>query len=197
MTEQAIEQPGERLGKSARTRQALRDAALRHFVAHGVDGTSVPAVAAEVGVTERTFYRHFATKDEVLFGDLVTRLAWFQRALRGRPAGEDLIRSVIASLGSAPIDPRLMIEIARLRSQLLSPDRIEAIYRDRQGAMARELREVLRERGDDDLTATVRAEAVAGAVFGALTVWTDGEEHLLPDLFRLTEQALELVRPLL
>lgn len=194
MTEQAIHP---RPGKSERTRQALRDAALRHFVAHGVDGTSVPAVAAEVGVTERTFYRHFATKDEVLFGDLVTRLAWFQRALRSRPAEEDLIRSVVASLGSAPIDPRLMIEIARLRTQLLTPDRIEAIYRDRQGAMARELRDLLRERGADDLTATVRAEAVAGAVFGALTVWTDGEEHLLPDLFRLTEEALEMVRPLL
>ena len=196
-TERVTERATERPGKSERTRQALRDAALRHFVAHGVDGTSVPAVAAEVGVTERTFYRHFATKDEVLFGDLVTRLAWFQRALRARPADEDLIRSVIASLGSAPIDPRLMIEIARLRTQLLSPDRIETIYRDRQGAMARELREVLRERGADDLAATVRAEAVAGAVFGALTVWTDGDEHLLPDLFRITEEALEMVRPLL
>ena len=186
-----------RPGKSARTRRALRDAALRHFVAHGVDGASVPAIAAEVGVTERTFYRHFATKDEVLFGDLVTRLAWFSQALHERPADEDVIRSVLAALGSAPIDPRLMVEIARLRAQLLSPDRIEETYRDRQGAMARELRVLLRERGADDLIATVRAEAVAGAVFGALTVWTEGDDHELNDLYRLTQQALEMLRPVL
>ncbi len=186
-----------RPGKSARTRRALRDAALRHFVAHGVDGASVPAIAAEVGVTERTFYRHFATKDEVLFGDLVTRLAWFSQALHERPADEDVIRSVLAALGSAPIDPRLMVEIARLRAQLLSPDRIEETYRDRQGAMARELRVLLRERGADDLIATVRAEAVAGAVFGALTVWTEGDDHELDDLYRLTQQALEMLRPVL
>jgi len=186
-----------RPGKSARTRQALREAALRHFVAHGVDGASVPAIAAEVGVTERTFYRHFATKDEVLFGDLVTRLAWFNQALHERPADEDVVRSVLAALGSAPIDPRLMVQIARLRSQLLSPDRIESTYRDRQGAVARELRVLLRERGADELTATVRAEAIAGAVFGALTVWTEGTDHELADLYRLTEQALALLRPAL
>lgn len=186
-----------RPGKSARTRQALREAALRHFAAHGVDGANVPLIAAEVGVTERTFYRHFATKDEVLFGDLVTRLAWFNKALHERPADEDVIRSVLAALSAAPIDPRLMIQIARLRAELLSPDRIETTFRDRQGAMARELRLFLRERGTDDLTATVRAEALAGAVFGALTVWNDGTDHQLADLSLLTEQALELLRPML
>ena len=55
-----------RPGKSARTRAALRDMALQHFVEHGFERASVPAIAAECGVTERTFYRHFATKDEVL-----------------------------------------------------------------------------------------------------------------------------------
>ena len=81
--------------KADRTRAALRDVALRHFVADGFEAASVPAIAAEVGVTERTFYRHFATKDEVLFGDVVTRLAWFGAAMRDRPADEDLVRSAL------------------------------------------------------------------------------------------------------
>ena len=58
--------PDVRPGKSARTRAALRDMALKHFVEHGFDRANVPAIAAECGVTERTFYRHFATKDELL-----------------------------------------------------------------------------------------------------------------------------------
>lgn len=185
-------------GKSARTRAALRATALRHFVEHGFERASVPAIAAECGVTERTFYRHFATKDEVLFGDLATRLEWFRRALRQRPVDEDPMASVRASLGAAPIDPRLMVEIARLRSELLSPERIERVFRDRQGAMAREVREVLVERGVDELTAAVRAEVLAGAVFAALAVWTESPPpHDVDGLGELTVAALEQVRPVL
>ncbi|MFC6344173.1 TetR/AcrR family transcriptional regulator, partial [Nocardioides hankookensis] len=116
------------MSKSERTRNALREVALRHFVADGFESASVPAIAAEVGVTERTFYRHFATKDEVLFGDVADRVAWFAAAMRERPADEDLVRSVLVALGSAPTDPQLLAEIARLRTELLSPARIERVF---------------------------------------------------------------------
>ena len=184
--------------KSTRTREALRAAALRHFVEHGFEAASVTAIAAEVGVTERTFYRHFSTKDEVLFDDVGEAFAWFRTALHERPADEDLIRSVLVSLGSAPTDPQLLTEIARLRAELLSPERIERIFRDRQGAMAREVRALLVGRDVDALGAAVRAEAVAGAVFAALSVWTEAPPpHDLARLGELTRDALERVRPAL
>jgi len=184
-------------GKSERTRAALRAAALRHFVADGFEGASVPAIAAEVGVTERTFYRHFATKDEVLFADLVEGLAWFRQAIRSRPADEEIGRAVLESLSSAPTDPRLLVEIARLRRELLSPERIERVFRDRQAAMATELRALLLERGVEELAAAVRAEALAGAVFAAVAVWSDGPSPDLRHLGELTAAAIDLVRPLL
>ena len=184
--------------KSARTREALRSAALRHFVQHGFEAASVTAIAAEVGVTERTFYRHFTTKDEVLFDDVGEAFAWFRTALHDRPADEDLVRSVLASLGSAPTDPQLLTEIARLRSELLSPARIERVFRDRQGAMAHEVRALLVGRGVAALDAAVRAELVAGAVFAALAVWTEAPPpHDLVRLGELTRDALEKVRPAL
>jgi AcrR family transcriptional regulator len=184
--------------KSARTRAALREVALRHFVEHGFEASSVTAIAVEAGVTERTFYRHFSTKDEVLFDDVGEAFAWFRTALHERPADEDLIRSVLVSLGSAPTDPQLLSEIARLRAELLSPERIERIFRDRQGAMAREVRALLVGRSVDDLDAAVRAEAVAGAVFAALSVWTEAPApHDLTRLGELTRDALERVRPAL
>lgn len=185
------------MAKAERTRAALRETALRHFVADGFEAASVPVIAAEVGVTERTFYRHFATKDEVLFADLVEGLAWFRTAIRARPDGEDLIRSVRESLTSAPTDPQLLVEIARLRRELLSPERIERVFRDRQAAMATELRLLLVERGVADLTAAVRAEALAGAVFAAVAVWSDDDQPDLRTLGELTAKALEQVRPLL
>lgn len=186
------------MSKSQRTRNALREVALRHFVAEGFEAASVTAIAAEVGVTERTFYRHFATKDEVLFGDVADRLHWFRTALRERPVEEDLLRSVLVSLGSPPTDPQVMVEIARLRTELLSPDRIERVYRDLQGTVAAELRLALAARGHDRLSAAVAGEAVAGAVLAAILVWTEAPPpHDLGRLGALTEAALEQVRPVL
>jgi len=56
-----------RASQLQRTRDALRRAALELFTTKGYDATSVAEIAAAVGVTERTFFRHFATKDAVLF----------------------------------------------------------------------------------------------------------------------------------
>lgn len=183
-------------GKAQRTRSALRSTALKHFVSDGFESASVTAIAAEVGVTERTFYRHFATKDEVLFADLAEGLDWFRTAIRSRPVEEDLAQSVFESLRSAPTDPRLMIEIARLRRELLSPERIERVFRDRQAAMAGELRALLVERGTPELAAAVRAETLASAVFAAVAVWSDGSAQDLRTLGELTEAALAQVRAL-
>jgi len=185
--------------KSQRTREGLREAAIRHFVAHGFEDASVPAIAAEVGVTERTFYRHFATKDEVLFADLTQGLPWFGAAVAERlDAGEDTVAAVLHGIQQPAADPRVMLEIARLRTRLLSPARIERAYRETQGAMAAHLRTLLADRGEDRLAAAVAAEALSGAVFAALTVWTDSSgRRTLAGLVELTKDALEQVRPAL
>ena len=51
------------------TKERLREAALARFVARGFDETSVEEIAGEAGVTERTFFRHFPDKEEVLFDE--------------------------------------------------------------------------------------------------------------------------------
>jgi AcrR family transcriptional regulator len=191
--------PAAPTAKAARTREALRQTAIRHFVEHGFEDASVPAIAAEVGVTERTFYRHFATKDEVLFADLTQGLPWFAIAVAERlDAGEDTIAAVLHGIQQPTADPRVMLEIARLRTRLLTPTRIERAYRETQGAMAAHLRALLAERGADRLAAAVAAEALSGAVFAALTVWTDSSgRRTLAGLVELTREALEKVRPVL
>jgi AcrR family transcriptional regulator len=187
------------MSKADRTRAGLREVALRHFVADGFEAASVPAIAAEVGVTERTFYRHFATKDEVLFADLTQGLPWFGAAVAERlDAGEDTIAAVLHGIQQPAADPRVMLEIARLRIRLLSPTRVERAYRETQSAMAAHLRALLAERGADRLAAAVAAEALAGAVLAALTVWTDSSgRRTLAGLVDLTREALEQVRPAL
>lgn len=48
-------------------RQRLRHAALELFAENGFDQTTAAQIAARAGVTERTFFRHFPDKREVLF----------------------------------------------------------------------------------------------------------------------------------
>ena len=48
-------------------RGRLRKAALELYGEHGYDQTTVAQIAERAGLTERTFYRHFADKREVVF----------------------------------------------------------------------------------------------------------------------------------
>jgi len=75
--------------RSERTREALRQAALVRFLAQGVEDTSAEQIAADAGVSLRTFYRHFRSKHDLLFADY-TGLHWFRAALDDRPGGEPI-----------------------------------------------------------------------------------------------------------
>lgn len=55
-----------RSGAEARIR--LREAALELYAEQGYDATTTAQIAERAGVTERTYFRHFADKREVLFG---------------------------------------------------------------------------------------------------------------------------------
>jgi AcrR family transcriptional regulator len=185
------------------TRTALREAALARFVRDGFDATSITDIAADVGVTTRTFYRYFASKDEVLFADYEDRLDWFRRALSVRPRNEPLVASVRAAVESFPDDPALVAEIARLRTEGLDPERIEPHIRRVESQLGREIEAHLRQRhpeiaADPDarLRTTVTARAVATAVFTALDTWMAGSADDLDELSRLTAVALDAVAPI-
>ena len=89
--------------RSERTREALRQAAMVRFLAQGVEDTSAEQIAADAGVSLRTFYRHFSSKHDLLFADY-TGLNWFRAALDDRPATESIIDSVQAAIFAFPYD---------------------------------------------------------------------------------------------
>jgi AcrR family transcriptional regulator len=172
-------------------------------VRDGFDATSITDIAADVGVTTRTFYRYFANKDEVLFADYEDRLDWFHRALSVRPRKEPLVDSVRAAIDSFPDDPALVAEIARLRTEGLDPDRIEPHIRRVESQLAREIEAHLLQRHPDivdspdaRLRTTVTARTVAAAVFTALDTWMAGPADDLDELSRLTGVALDIVAPI-
>jgi AcrR family transcriptional regulator len=59
--------PSLRDARKTKTRLALRDAALTLFAAQGYDATSTEQIAEKAGVSWRTFFRYFPTKESALF----------------------------------------------------------------------------------------------------------------------------------
>jgi AcrR family transcriptional regulator len=68
------------------THEALRQAALKSFACKGFANVTVTELAREAGVTERTFFRHFPTKEAALSQDYETQLERLAEALARRPA---------------------------------------------------------------------------------------------------------------
>ena len=67
-------QMGLRERKRQQTRQELISAAMRLFEARGYEQTTVAEIATAAGVSTKTFFNYFASKDEVLFPHLSRRI---------------------------------------------------------------------------------------------------------------------------
>ncbi|RMI31942.1 TetR family transcriptional regulator [Nocardia stercoris] len=62
--------------EAARFRLGVIDHALRLFAEQGYEATSVDAIAAAAGISRRTFFRQFGSKEDVVFADHEAQLAW-------------------------------------------------------------------------------------------------------------------------
>jgi AcrR family transcriptional regulator len=186
--------------RSERTRAALIQAAMVRFLAQGVEGTSAEQIAADAGVSLRTFYRHFNSKHDLLFADY-TGLNWFRAALDARPADEPIIDSVRSAVFSFPYDVEAVTKIAALRGGELDPGRIVRHMREVQADFADAIQAQLHRRSrtaeetpDGRLRAVVIARCIAAGVFGAMEFWMLGEDRSLGELARMCHAALESLR---
>ena len=184
--------------RSERTRDALRRAAQVRFLAQGFEETSAEEIAVDAGVTLRTFYRHFASKQDLLFEDYDVSLQWFRSALESRPPGEPITQAVLAAIDSFPFDRGNVFEIAELRNRELDRTRVESHINQVQAEFAAEVERYLLRQGapaggDADFLSSVTAQCVAAATFAALDTWMRSDHDDLGELTRLTELALSLV----
>jgi AcrR family transcriptional regulator len=178
------------------THEALRQAALDSFARKGFANVTVTELAREAGVTERTFFRHFPTKEAVLFQDYETQLEWLAEALAQRPASESLFEAVLASVAAFPHDLEVVRQAATARTELISADRIASHLRVVQSSFAAVLTEFVRKRNPDvaniDLFAEVAGSALAAALVVAVENW--GRNGCADDLGGLVAASLDLVR---
>ncbi|MFI7424007.1 TetR/AcrR family transcriptional regulator [Nonomuraea sp. NPDC049684] len=85
---------GRRERKKAATRRAIADAALRLFLEHGYDRVSVRDVAEAADVSTTTLFKHFPSKEALVFDEEADREAELVAAVRGRREGQSVVEAL-------------------------------------------------------------------------------------------------------
>jgi AcrR family transcriptional regulator len=178
------------------THESLRRVALEMFARKGFANVTVAELAGQAGVTQRTFFRHFPTKEAVLFQDYETHLEWLAEALARRPDSESLFDAVLASIGSFPHDLEVVRQAATVRASLLDGDRAAGHLRVVQSSFASVLTEFVKTRYHDvpdiALVADVAGATLAAALVVAVEKW--GRDGCTGDLGAITADSMNLVR---
>ena len=156
-------------------RGRLERAALELYAEHGFEQTTVAEIAGRAGLTERTFFRHFADKREVLFAGSAVLRDHIVNAVAIAPASASPIEAIAAGLDAAagvfPLERR---EHARRRAAVIAAN---AELREREltkmASYSAALVEALRKRGVGEPAASLAAE-IGIAVFKiAFALWLD------------------------
>jgi AcrR family transcriptional regulator len=156
-------------------RGRLERAALELYSDQGFDKTTVEEIAARAGLTERTFFRHFADKREVLFGGagalqefLVTRVL----EAPGSPAPIEAIAGALMAAGTDIFEERR--EFSRTRQAIVGGS-VELREREliKLATLAAALAEALRQRAVSDPGASLAAEAGIAAFRVAFEAWVE------------------------
>jgi AcrR family transcriptional regulator len=165
--------------------ERLQKAALDLFAARGFEQTTAAEIAQSVGLTERTFFRHFSDKREVLFYGQHLFVQAFLAGVDAAPPGASPIEVVASALQSAasffPDERRLY---SRTRQSVIDQN---PALRERElhklASLATTVADALRARGVGEPAATLAAESGA-TVFGiAFTQWIrEGEQRSLADI---------------
>lgn len=199
MTIEAGRSSGLRERKKARTRDAIQEAALRLFLEQGYAATTVEQIAAAADVSERTFFRYFATKADTVSYDLVEPMV--AESFVAQPAELSPTAALRAAIGDVygRLSPE-QVELERQRQLLvaqisgleaLTPQKITTVLGLFTDALARRSG---RSREDPAVQAWVGA--MAGIVLNSYLSWSANPtgsiiDHMDTGL-RLLEEGLPL-----
>jgi len=187
--------PGLRERKKAKTRRTIQEHALRLFAEQGYDATTVDQIAEAAEISPSTFFRYFATKEDLVIEDeydpLIIEIFLAQPASLGAVAAmRTAMREALEHIYDADHNQllqrtKLQLQVPAIRARMLS-NQFNTLTAMAEAAARRYHRDV------NDFAVQVFAGACVGALIPAITRWaaSDGKE-LLPDLVDSALEQLE------
>jgi AcrR family transcriptional regulator len=164
----------------------LQQAALELFRERGFEGTTVAEIAERAGLTERTFFRHFSDKREVLFAGGQWLEEGMTRAIRESPVALPPLEAIAAALDAIaePFEERRAF--ARIRSAVIEANpSLQERERNKLASLAAAVAAALRERGASESTAQLASEMGITVFRIAFSRWvTEAGEPTLRDCMR-------------
>jgi AcrR family transcriptional regulator len=156
------------------------------YAEQGFEQTTVAQIAARAGLTERTFFRHFADKREVLFYGMDRLRDLLARAVIDAPDSATALDAAGAAFEAAGSMLQENPERVRLRDAIVSAN---AELREREliklAALAAAVADGLRERGIAEPTASLAAETGVAVFKVAFARWvSEPGQPDLPGIFR-------------
>jgi TetR/AcrR family transcriptional regulator, regulator of mycofactocin system len=186
---------GRRELKKNRTREDLVTAATRLFASRGFDETTTEDIAEAADVSQRTFFRHFPSKEAVLYGDMDDLRVRVRQALDARPAFEPALVAVREAILTLADDHEDHKQVRLLQAHLAASYPSVSAYSRAvvQATWEKEIIEALAERLGVDAVADPRPEIIAGAAMSALRAsirrWVHNRGH--EDLVAIVADALD------
>jgi AcrR family transcriptional regulator len=173
-------------------RAALVDAAYALFAPKGYAGTTMDDVAARAGLSRRTAFRYFASKEDLVFPRREERLALLTELLvpRDGETAFETVRRACLALGRHYQDDRAHM-LAQFRIVEAEPSLLGRELKDdrhSEAAIERAFLAAERDTSRGKRRARVRAAAVVGVVRATLREWLEG--GAVSDLVRLGRESL-------
>jgi AcrR family transcriptional regulator len=175
-------------------RGRLEQAALALYGERGFEQTTVAEIAARAGLTERTFFRYFADKREVLFAGsadlqelLVTTLAGTPESTPPLVAVGIALEAITAVLQERRVHARKRHAVIVANAELRERELIKL------AALSAALADTLRRRGVVEPTASLAAEAGIAVFRIAFERWVSQDRRDFPELVRDSLEELKAV----
>ena len=159
-------------------RERLQAAALELFATRGFEQTTAADIAQSVGLTERTFFRHFSDKREVLFYGQEQFLQAFTDGIDAAPPDASPLEVVASALRTgASFFPDDRRPYSRMRQSVIDKNpALQERELHKLAGLAATVAEALRARGVGEPAATLAAESGI-TVFGiAFAQWLREDE---------------------
>lgn len=176
-----------------KVRRRLQEAALELFRTHGYEQVSGAAIACHAGVTERTFFRHFADKREVLFDREDELGATLANAVRAAEPTLSLWATMFAAFRETePVLAANRSLAETRRSVIAASPALQERELAKAEALALKLASALEERGVATRAATLAAHIGMAAFSRAFSDWLDSGGSLVGHLETAFHDANEL-----